>query len=32
MIHTGHPWEPAPQGNMEDLRPKKKGFFEKLFG
>ena len=31
MIHTGHPWEPAPQGNMEDLRPKKKGFFSKLF-
>ena len=31
MIHTGHPFEPAPQGNMEDLRPKKKGFFARLF-
>ena len=33
MIHTNHAFEPAPQGNMEDLRPKKKqGFFSKLFG
>ena len=32
MIHTGHPYEPAPQGNMEDLSlKKKKGFFAKLF-
>lgn len=32
MIHTGHPFEPAPQGNMEDLSPKKKkGFFARLF-
>ena len=32
MIHTGHPYEPAPQGNMEDLSPKKKkGFFARLF-
>jgi hypothetical protein len=30
MIHTGRCFEPAPQGNMEDLRPKKKGFFAKL--
>ncbi len=31
MIHTGHPFEPAPQGNMEDLSKKKKGFFARLF-
>jgi hypothetical protein len=32
MIHTGHAYEPAPQGNMEDLSPKKKkGFLARLF-
>ena len=32
MIHTNHCFEPAPQGNMEDLRPKKKkGCFARLF-
>jgi hypothetical protein len=31
MIHTGHPYEPAPQGNMEDLHKPKKGFFARLF-
>ena len=31
MVHTGHCYEPAPQGNMEDLSKKKKGFFARLF-
>jgi hypothetical protein len=31
MIHSGHPWEPAPQDNMSDVQPKKKGFFARLF-
>ena len=30
MIHSGKCWEPAPQNNMDDLRPKK-GFFARLF-
>ena len=31
MVHSGHPWEPAPSNVLEDERPKKKGFFARLF-
>ena len=30
MVHSGHPWEPAPSNVLEDERPKKKGFFARL--
>ncbi len=32
MIHSGNALKPVPQGNMENLAPKRKGFFNKLFG
>ena len=31
MVHSGHPWEPAPQEQYEDQAEKKKGFFARLF-
>ena len=31
MIHSGHPHQPVPQGNLEDPNRKKKGFFARLF-
>ena len=32
MIHSGHPYEPAPLDNLQNIQPKKQGFFARLFG